>query len=555
MSNENRNEKGGLGDYAVNFTIDKPKSLTGNKPIMVSYGKPSLKPADVDYDYEPDKPNGDNQIHVFAPVKGHIQFDSGTIVLGLATGTPPKITLHLQDYTGISYNRSISDINGFFVIDEDEYGVSFEFNEDWNTIIDAAKLYPSSVAFFEMTFTLDIESAGVTQQKTFTIKSNSDPAATFYTSNSETVFVPTLQIYAEQHVTPVPAEYSGALSAPKAASGASQIVCGNPVDVTDQPDYNYANVIANDDNNIGLFIPLSGGIAFDNSHYPHGEILGLDTEKACTLFLTLPGDIGEVSYNHNAEEIAQFFTVSDDKSGILFDFNNDWNRTLNVAALNKAGEGTLSGHFSIRVKITDHEGAIPQEISMPITIGGAGDGDIALTLPVPKIKITAEPTHFVPVNTNPSAITDIGVIEQDDPLVPTKDQYGYTVIKVDLNASAGGKWLFLKYKKGEPGDYSNAIYALAVTNRSDNDETAPDKSNGWKRIGVDLNEGAGGNYIYLWYKRGNPPNGEIISDIDVIMSDNSFGDDEYYGMTVIKSDLNATVKGKYVYVCYNTKNF
>ena len=57
------------------------------------------------------------------------------------------------------------------------------------------------------------------------------------------------------------------------------------------------------------------------------------------------------------------------------------------------------------------------------------------------------------------------------------------------------------------------------------DLTSSLRSKGWIRIEQDLNEGAGGDYVYLFYKKGsrNDPNGGYITDLTIQTSnDNSF---------------------------------
>jgi len=72
---------------------------------------------------------------------------------------------------------------------------------------------------------------------------------------------------------------------------------------------------------------------------------------------------------------------------------------------------------------------------------------------------------------------------------------GYILINKDLNQGAGGDFIYAGYKKGE--DSKEPITDLRIT--YGNDRT-PEKD-GFYRINVDLNSGAGGKFIYLWYSR------------------------------------------------------
>lgn len=74
---------------------------------------------------------------------------------------------------------------------------------------------------------------------------------------------------------------------------------------------------------------------------------------------------------------------------------------------------------------------------------------------------------------------------------------GYTRVPVDLNQGAGGRWIYLCYSTA--GD-APPIVAMALSFSSDS-------RNQWAgpacatRLPVDLNMGAGGDWIHLWYVR------------------------------------------------------
>lgn len=119
--------------------------------------------------------------------------------------------------------------------------------------------------------------------------------------------------------------------------------------------------------------------------------------------------------------------------------------------------------------------------------------------------------------------------------VPT----GYVKIEVDLNEKAGGDYLYFAIKKGT--DKSKAIDSLVIIEGKN--AAAP---NGYERINVDLNNGAGGKYLYLCKRRGgqNP-----LKDIKVVSSkDKDVAAPA--GYTMIKKDLNENAGGRYIYLCY-----
>lgn len=119
--------------------------------------------------------------------------------------------------------------------------------------------------------------------------------------------------------------------------------------------------------------------------------------------------------------------------------------------------------------------------------------------------------------------------------VPT----GYVKIDVDLNEKAGGDYLYFCIKKGT--DKSNAIDSLVVVEGKN--AAAPA---GYEKINVDLNNGAGGKYLYLCKRRGseNP-----LKDIKVVSSkDKNVAAPD--GYTMIKKDLNESAGGRYIFLCY-----
>ena len=106
------------------------------------------------------------------------------------------------------------------------------------------------------------------------------------------------------------------------------------------------------------------------------------------------------------------------------------------------------------------------------------------------------------------------------------DLGGWTKIDQDLNAGAGGDYIYLYVKppvlnnlKVISGDHSCG--------------------SGWTKLDQDLNAGAGGDYIYLCVK------GPVKNNLKVISGDHSCGS----GWTKIDHDLNAGAGGDYIYLC------
>lgn len=118
---------------------------------------------------------------------------------------------------------------------------------------------------------------------------------------------------------------------------------------------------------------------------------------------------------------------------------------------------------------------------------------------------------------------------------------GYEKIDVDLNEGAGGDYIYFAVKRGI--NNGNAINGLAVVSGKNDKVSAPA---GYERNNMDLNKGAGGRYIYLCTRRGKEG---AIHDIKVV-SAKSANVDAPGGYTMIKQDLNEKAGGKYIYLCY-----
>ncbi|XP_032398375.1 uncharacterized protein si:dkey-30j10.5 isoform X2 [Etheostoma spectabile] len=118
---------------------------------------------------------------------------------------------------------------------------------------------------------------------------------------------------------------------------------------------------------------------------------------------------------------------------------------------------------------------------------------------------------------------------------------GFKKINVDLNKGAGGNYIYLWYKNG-----SEQITRVQF---SFNQAMAEGLSiAGFTKIDKDLNAGAGGDYIYLWFSRKSGDYHTPIVEIDV--TDNPDGEAFKFtnGWEKSACDLNRKVGGRYIYV-------
>jgi len=132
-------------------------------------------------------------------------------------------------------------------------------------------------------------------------------------------------------------------------------------------------------------------------------------------------------------------------------------------------------------------------------------------------------------------ISEVTVIRGGSASIPPPA--GYTKINMDLNAGAGGDYIYVCYKRG----VAAPITGLYVTRNSGQPPADP----AYSRIDVDLNGGAGGDFIWLWTSR--DPDCAAVCDIIVQFGQNATPPPGY---TKINVDLNATVGGQYIYLSY-----
>ena len=114
---------------------------------------------------------------------------------------------------------------------------------------------------------------------------------------------------------------------------------------------------------------------------------------------------------------------------------------------------------------------------------------------------------------------------------------GWVRVNADLNAGAGGDYIYLCYKKG----VGAPITGLCVTLNSQ----APPPDPRYTRINVDLNDGAGGDYIWLWTTK--DPDCASIKDVLIQFGKNSRPP---AGYTWIGVDLNRDAGGEYIWLSY-----
>lgn len=134
-------------------------------------------------------------------------------------------------------------------------------------------------------------------------------------------------------------------------------------------------------------------------------------------------------------------------------------------------------------------------------------------------------------------------LRKDEIVTKTDASLGY--INSDLNRKAGGKFIYLLYLLGN--DQSKKITDVITNNASKTD--APAKA-GYIHLPEDLNKGAGGKFIYIDYKRENNPalsgyQGFCTRNSSNYCYDNWEPIKDKYGKII---DLNEGAGGDFIYL-------
>jgi len=132
-------------------------------------------------------------------------------------------------------------------------------------------------------------------------------------------------------------------------------------------------------------------------------------------------------------------------------------------------------------------------------------------------------------------ISEVTVIRGGSSDIPPPS--GYVKINKDLNTGAGGDYIYVCYKKGAGAP----ITGLYVTLNSGSPPSNPK----YTKIDVDLNAGADGDFIYLWTTK--DPDCAAVKDIIVQFG---AGVTPPAGYTKIDVDLNRGARGEFIYLSY-----
>ncbi len=110
------------------------------------------------------------------------------------------------------------------------------------------------------------------------------------------------------------------------------------------------------------------------------------------------------------------------------------------------------------------------------------------------------------------AVINLMVLEGDE-----QEPEGWIKINKDLNAGAGGEYLYFAYEtdsnRAAPNTAFGPLTDIIFLSKGDS------LPHGYRKLNKDLNAGAGGEYIYAAYTR-SPEQGSPVNSLDVALTDN-----------------------------------
>ena len=120
---------------------------------------------------------------------------------------------------------------------------------------------------------------------------------------------------------------------------------------------------------------------------------------------------------------------------------------------------------------------------------------------------------------------------------------------MDANYSVGGDYIYIAYKL--TADKSQAIYDIQVRDGANLPSSYTDGGHTYQIRSVDLNKGAHGAYIYLFYSMANASDTQYIKEIRGVYSGSSeFVLPAGWGWEKNRMDLNKGAGGKFIFLAY-----
>lgn len=139
-----------------NIQTEAPRAKNGKRTIVL-YDRESYVTEDIDYHYK-NVMQGNGMAKLRMPFKGKVTVEDGWEIQGILTSVEdekPKLCILLENGDGAEYSNAKSFVDQC-VISDDKKSISWEVDDDWNTNMNLAHFYASTIVDLSCVFTLKV---------------------------------------------------------------------------------------------------------------------------------------------------------------------------------------------------------------------------------------------------------------------------------------------------------------------------------------------------------------------------------------------------------------
>ena len=200
-----------LGGTSIikNFTMErlhpddtKPQVVVNpiQQPQIILYGRTPANNEKADRIYPDLHPNDNGQIAVHFPLSGTIQFAEGIEPIGYDASVVGDqlhtIQLTFSDDGSVYYNYNTAEIASCFTTNVSQRTISFEMNDDWNTLLDTIRFGTNTTLNLAAQFPLQFKVNGQTWTESVSISSRSVLVSgeQYFTSSTTHLIVPQFSV-------------------------------------------------------------------------------------------------------------------------------------------------------------------------------------------------------------------------------------------------------------------------------------------------------------------------------------------------------------------------
>lgn len=146
------------GNPAVKkIDVADPRAKDG-KLTIVLYDREGFLDEKVDYHYT-NVMNADNTVKVKMPFSGSLEVSEEFELIGINTtikDEEPKLSLILENGGCVDYVFDKKKFADYFTLSEDKSKMTWEFDDDWNAVLDLSHFSVKTIVDFSCTFTLNV---------------------------------------------------------------------------------------------------------------------------------------------------------------------------------------------------------------------------------------------------------------------------------------------------------------------------------------------------------------------------------------------------------------